>query len=186
MVKPMKYQPLFLRVLRGFMQVFLAVIMCGVLMLMTLALAASKVFCIVIGICMLFIYYGLLFNYSYRYGKMDRDHERLHKKPHDRFMPYKMAFIVPCFQYLSWILLLISRFVEIKPACILFSLTNFQFFPFAYVLGFMANTDTVPPAVLPLSLIQLLVGSAVIVVTYMIYYKDIDIKSKLIYKNKSE
>lgn len=177
----MKPDNLFIRLLKGYGVVLLADILCAFLLLTTHLFMSNIILQVLVGLCALVIYYGLLINFTYKYGRSDRKHEQLHKVPHNAKTPILMALLIPLPQFIMWIAFVLSGLGIIRD---IYGVYNFTNFPFAALIKCFGSqsVDNIAPFGFILPLIFLIIAGVLIYVSYMLNYKDIDIWSKIIYK----
>ena len=177
----MKPDNLLIRLLKGYGTIILSDVLCAGLLLSTQLFMSNNILQVIIGLCAVLIYYGLLSNYTYKYGRADLKYERLHKIPHNAKMPVLMSVLLLVPQLAAWVALVLSKLGVIKDIYGLYNFTNFQFAALVKCFGSQSVANiSVFGIILPL--ILLIIAGAVIYVTYVINYKDIDIWTKIIYK----
>lgn len=145
---------------------------------------------LLVGAAALFIINGLYFNYAYNAAKLDRDLIRYHNMEKDRHMSLKLALLVPIYSYVCYIILFIAKLG-------LFSGTHFGEYAFNYYI--LTNIHTLPwvsavtdgRTMESLSwggmfglLIIMLIQPVVIVLTYELTLRDIDLSHILMYGKK--
>lgn len=141
----------------------------------------SVVIKVIIGICTLVVTLGLYFNWTYNAARRDRDAVSYHNVPFDKFMPVKMAAGGPIISIAAYIMLILSKIRLIPDIFNFFLLANMFTVPFVDSFTDQRTIDVL--SVWGLLGLGLLVLSqcAVIIITYYIAYKDIDIL-KYMYK----
>lgn len=181
-----KTENIFKRILKGigygiiaeFMSVFLVISMIA----MNGMFGGSVVLKVIIGICTLVLTLGLYFNWAFNAAKKDRDAVNYHKVPYDKYMPVKMAVGGPIISIVMYILLVLSKIGVLPDLFNVFLLADLFTVPF--VDSFTSERTIEVLSVWGLLGLGVLVLSqcAVIIVTYILAYKDVDIV-KFMYKN---
>lgn len=140
---------------------------------------------ILTGVCALIIVNGLYCNFIYNCAADDRKLNKLHHVNVDRRLGIKLAFSVPVIQYLSWIALAFSKIGIIGDFFSPYIFINM------YTLGWIdlftegRTIDSLSWLGLFGLLLLAFISSAVILLTYELTYREIDVKQLLFYgKNK--
>lgn len=186
MSEKFKKENIFKRILKGIGYGIISEFMCMFLIISMIAMngmfGGSVVLKVIIGICTLVLTLGLYFNWTFNAAKKDRDAVAYHKVPYDKFMPLKMAVGGPIVSIVMYILLILSKIKLLPDIFNVFLVTNLFTVPF--VDSFTSERTIEALSVWGLLGLGLLVLSqcAVIVATYIVTYKDIDIV-KFMYKN---
>lgn len=173
------------RALKGIGYGIISEVMCFFLMLSMVALnymtGGAVLLKIVIALFSLTVTLGLYFNWAFNAAKKDRDIVKFHGIEYDRFMPLKMAVAAPIVSYISLIALILSKCGVIPDIFNFFLLINLFTLPFTDCFTAGRTLDALSvPGLIGLILLVLSQG-AIIAVTYIITYKDVDVM-KFIYK----
>ncbi len=181
-----KAENIFKRILKGIGYSLIAEFMSMFLVLSMIAMngmfGGSVVLKVIIGICTLVLTLGLYFNWAFNAAKKDRDAVIYHKVPYDKYMPVKMAVGGPVISIVLYIALVLSKTGIVPDMFNVFLLADLFTVPFVdsftseRTIEFLSVWGLLGLGVLVLS------QCAVIVLTYIITYKDIDIV-KFMYKN---
>ena len=181
-----KAENIFKRILKGIGYSLIAEFMSMFLVLSMIAMngmfGGSVVLKVMIGICTLVLTLGLYFNWAFNAAKKDRDTVIYHKVPYDKYMPVKMAVGGPVISIVLYIALVLSKIGIVPDMFNVFLLADLFTVPFVdsftseRTIEFLSVWGLLGLGVLVLS------QCAVIVLTYIITYKDIDIV-KFMYKN---
>lgn len=186
MSEKFKTENIFKRILKGIGYGIIAEFMSMFLVLSMIAMngmfGGSVIIKVIIGLCTLFLTLGLYFNWAFNAAKRDRDAVNYHKVPYDRFMPAKMAVGGPIVSIVLYIGLILSKIGVLPDIFNIFLLADFFTVPF--VDSFTSERTIDVLSVWGLLGLGLLVACqcAVIVLTYIVTYKDIDVV-KFMYKN---
>lgn len=173
------------RALKGIGYGIISEVMCFFLMLSMVALnqmsGGMLIIKVIIALFSLIVTLGLYFNWAFNAAKRDRDLVKYHGVEYDRFMPLKMAAAAPVISYVSLIALILSKCGVIPDMFNVFLLINLFTLPFTdcFTAGRTLEFLSVP-GLIGLILLVLSQG-AVIAVTYIMTYKDVDVL-KFIYK----
>ena len=185
MVKKQKKESFLKRALKGIGYSIIAEVMCAFLVITMIVLTTKTdlaVIKVIAGICTLTVILGLFFNWANAAAKADRDAVKFHNEEYDRYMPLKMALCGPAVSYISLAALILSKCGVIKDIFNIFLLINMYSLPFvdAFTDGRTLEFLTVPGlfGLIGLTLLQ----PAVIVLTYILTYKDVDVITKIVYK----
>lgn len=186
MSESFKTENIFKRILKGigysiiaeFMSMFLVISMIA----MNGMFGGSVVLKLIIGICTLVLTLGLYFNWAFNAAKKDRDAVTYHNIPYDKYMPVKMAVGGPIISIVMYIVLVLSKIGVIRDMFNVFLLADLFTVPF--VDSFTSERTIEVLSVWGLIGLGLLVLSqcTVIIATYILTYKDVDIV-KFMYKN---
>lgn len=181
-----KKENFFKRILKGIGYGLISEFMCMFLVISMIAMngmfGGSVVLKVIIGLCTLVLTLGLYFNWTFNAAKKDRDAVAYHNVPYDKYMPIKMAVGGPIVSIVMYILLILSKIKLLPDLFNVFLLADLFTVPF--VDSFTSERTIEALSVWGLLGLGLLVLSqcVVIVVTYIVTYKDIDIV-KFMYKN---
>lgn len=146
----------------------------------------SLLITLLVGIAALVIVNGLLFNYSYNAGKLDRDLIKYHGKIKTLSMPIKMALLVPLPHYIMFIALMLAKTGVITSAASnyylnFYILANLHVLPWVALFTEARTTDSLTWGGAAGLLLILLLEPAVIYITYVCTLNSIDIKALLYY-----
>ena len=125
---------------------------------------------------------GLYFNFAHKCASADRNAVKFHKAPPDRLMAVKMALTAPLPQYILWIMLALSKARVIRDIFNIYILSNIQCIAWVDLFTSERTIDHLSTAGLFGLLLLVLAAPATIIVTYELVYRDIDVKSILMYK----
>lgn len=173
------------RALKGIGCGIISEVMCFFLMLSMVAMnrmtGGSVIVKVVFALFSLIVTLGLYFNWAFNAARRDRDLVKFHGIEYDRFMPLKMAIAAPIISYISLIALILSKCGAVPDIFNIFLLVNLFTLSFTdcFTAGRTLEFLSVP-GLIGLILLVLSQG-AVIAVTYIMTYKDVDVL-KFIYK----
>lgn len=144
---------------------------------------AVKIFC---AAASLIIFNGLMFNYSYNCAVRDRNLIKYHGVKQDKKMSLKIALAAPVLQYVMWTALLLSKLGVIGDFFRYFILANVQCLPWVDLFTASREISALSWGGLAGLLVIMLIAPAVIIVTYELTVRDIDVKAILLYGKKKD
>ncbi len=136
------------------------------------------------GICALLIVDGFYCNFAYNCATDDRNLNKVRHIDVDPKTAIKLAICTPILQYVTWILLLLSKIGVIG------DIFSYYLFANMYTVGWVKlfTDETTVSAVSVGGLIGLLIlalsSSVTIYITYMATFNEIDVKKLVVYKRK--
>jgi hypothetical protein len=181
-----KKENFIVRALKGIGYGLIAEFMC---MFLTLSLVALNQMTdgavwvkLIIGIFALVVTLGLYFNWTFNAAKKDRDLVKYHGVPYDKFMPVKMALAGPVISYIAFIALILSKCGIIPDIFNIFLILDLFTIPFVDCFTSERTIEFLTfPGLIGIGLL-ILSQAAVIIVTYIVTYRDIDVV-KFMYKD---
>lgn len=161
---------------------FMCFCICSTMVVLMKGVLLLKIF---VALCTSAIMLGLFFNWAYYSAKRDRNAVKFHNMEYDRFMPIKMAIAAPIASYVMLVMLYMCKLGAIQESFFSYYLM-FDMWILPYVTLFTG--ERVIGAVswggmIGITLVTLL-QPAVIYLTYMLTYNDVDVASLVFYKNK--
>ena len=179
----MKNEIFAVRVLKGIGYWLLGYVLCLFICIMMLMIMNKVIIIkVFVGFCVLSITLGLYFNYAHYAAKRDKVKVKLHGAEYDKFMPIKMAISAPFFTYIMWFILLLSKLGVIGDIFNYYVLTNIEMLPFVALFTTQRSIESLSWLGLFGILVIVLLSPAVIIISYIATYKDIDIRSLIFYK----
>lgn len=158
---------------------FMCFFMCTIMLVLMRGALILKVF---VGLCTVTIMLGLLFNWAYYSAKRDRNAVKYHNMEYDRLMPLKMSLTAPIFSYAMLIILYVSKLGRIPDILSYYMLCNMWQMPFLKMFTEGTGIESVSWAGMFGFTFLVLLQPAVISVTYILTYKDVDVVKEVFYK----
>lgn len=133
------------------------------------------------GVASVFMVNALYFNFTHKCANSDRNAVKFHGVQRDRLAGLFIALTAPIFQYISWILLLLSKMQIIRDIFNYYILSNIQCIAWVDLFTAGRTIDHLTWAGLFGLLFIVLLAPAVIIATYECTYREIDVKALLMY-----
>lgn len=162
-----------------FLGSFMCFFMCTITVMIMRGALILKVF---VGFCTAAITLGLLFNWSYYCAKRDRNAVKYHNMEYDRLMPLKMSLTAPIFSYVMLIVLYVSKLGLIPDILNYYMLANMWLLPFLKMFTEGTTLESVTWGGMAGFTFLVLLQPAIIAVTYILTYKDVDVAKEVLYK----
>jgi len=154
-------------------------------MCMVIAMRRYMLVRIFTGFASVFIVNALYFNFAYNCAKADLNAVKYHKKERDPAAGLMLAVSAPLFQYIMWILLVLSKAGAVPDIFNYYILANIECIAWVDLFTTQRTIDvlTVPGLIGLLSIV--LISPITIILTYELTYRELDIKAILLYGNKN-
>lgn len=135
-----------------------------------------------VAFCTTAIMLGLQFNWAHYSAKRDRNAVKYRNMEYDRFMPLKMSVAAPIVSYVMVVLLFLSKAGVIGDIFNYFMYVDMWLVPYVKMFTEETAVGAIPWwGVIGLTVLVLL-QPAVISVTYILTYKDVDVAKEVLYK----
>lgn len=158
---------------------FMCLFMCMSMLVLMRSLLVLKFF---VAFCTTAIMLGLMFNWTYYSAKRDRNAVKYHNMEYDKYMPLKMSLTAPIVSYVMVILLFLSKLDVIGDIFNYFMYIDMWLVPYVKIFTEETSIAAIPWwGVFGLTVLVLL-QPAVISVTYILTYKDVDVAKEVLYK----
>lgn len=158
---------------------FMCLFMCMSMLVLMRSLLVLKFF---VAFCTTAIMLGLMFNWAYYSAKRDRNAVKYHNMEYDKYMPLKMSLTAPIVSYVMVILLFLSKLDVIGDIFNYFMYIDMWLVPYVKIFTEETSIAAIPWwGVFGLTFLVLL-QPAVISVTYILTYKDVDVAKEVLYK----
>lgn len=158
---------------------FMCLFMCMSMLVLMRSLLVLKFF---VAFCTTAIMLGLMFNWAHYSAKRDRNAVKYHNMEYDKYMPLKMSLTAPIVSYVMVVLLFLSKLDIIGDIFNYFMYIDMWLVPYVKMFTEETAITAVPWwGVFGLTVLVLL-QPAVISVTYILTYKDVDVVKEVFYK----
>ncbi|MBQ7990410.1 MAG: hypothetical protein IJ251_05110 [Oscillospiraceae bacterium] len=175
----------FSRVIKGWLWWLAGEIICLLFtMCMIMPMQKSLLVMMFTGVSAVLIVNGLYFNFAYKCAEEDRNAVRYHKAAEDKAMARKIALAAPLPQYIMWCVLLLSKLGVIGDIFNAYILGNIQCIAWVDLFTRERTIDVLSFGGLFGLLLLVLAAPVTIIVTYEMVYREIDIKSIIMYGKK--
>lgn len=160
---------------------FMCFCICSALVLLMKGVLLLKIF---VALCTSAIMLGLFFNWTYYSAKRDRNAVKFHNMAYDRFMPLKMAIAAPIVSYIMLIMLYMCKLGTIDESFFgIYLLCDMWILPYVTLFtGERVISAVSWGGMVGITFITLL-QPAVIYLTYVLTYNDVDVVNLVFYKN---
>lgn len=186
-MKKEKYDPLPLRAGKGMLWWLGGEVICVIFNFCMIPLfirfMALKIFT---ALSSVLITSGLYFNFAYNCAVRDRNLVKYHGEERDSKMSLKIALTAPLPAYVMWIALLLSKLGVIGDIFNYYILANMQCIAWVDLFTQGRDIGSLSVAGLMGLLLMNLIAPAVIIITYECVYRDIDVKSLVMYRKKEK
>lgn len=158
---------------------FMCLFMCMSMLVLMRSLLILKFF---VAFCTTGIMLGLMFNWAYYSAKRDKNAVKYRNMEYDKYMPLKMSLTAPIISYVMAALMFLCKLGVIGDIFNYFMYIDMWLVPYVKMFTDGTTIDSIPWwGVLGLTLLILL-QPAVIYVTYVLTYKDVDVAKEVLYK----
>ncbi|MBQ5331045.1 MAG: hypothetical protein J6F31_07330 [Oscillospiraceae bacterium] len=141
---------------------------------------------IFVGLASVFIVNALYFNFAHNCAKADKNAVNYHKAERKPYESVTIAMWAPLFQYISWIVLLLSKLGAVRDIFNYYILSNIQCIAWVDLFTEGRTIDHLSPAGLMGLLAIVLIAPITIIITYECTFRELDIKSLLMYDRKEK
>lgn len=158
---------------------FMCLFMCMSMLVLMRSLLVLKFF---VAFCTTAIMLGLMFNWAHYSAKRDRNAVKYRNMEYDKYMPLKMSLTAPIISYVMVVLLFLSKLDVIGDIFNYFMYIDMWLVPYVKIFTDATVITAIPWwGVFGLTILVLL-QPAVISVTYILTYKDVDVAKEVLYK----
>ena len=151
---------------------------------MLLAMRRFMLVRLFVGIASVFIVNALYFNYAHKCARADRNAVNYHKAERKPYESIAIAMWAPLFQYISWIVLLLSKAGAVSDIFNYYILANIQCIAWVDLFTDGRTIDHLSAAGLVGLLAIVLIAPITIIITYECTYRELDLKALLMYEKK--
>ncbi|MCM1328317.1 MAG: hypothetical protein NC253_02655 [Ruminococcus sp.] len=158
---------------------FMSIFLCMSMLVLMRSLLTLKLF---VAFCTTAIMLGLQFNWAHYSAKRDRNAVKYHNMEYDKYMPLKMSIAAPIVSYVMVVLMFLSKAGVIGDIFNYFMYADMWLVPYVKMFTDETTIGAIPWwGVIGLTVLVLL-QPAVISVTYILTYKDVDVAKEVLYK----
>lgn len=156
----------------------------NIFLVMSMILLDFMLFKVIISVCALAIQLGLMFNWAYNAANKDKNLEKYHGAAYDRLMPMKMGLTAPIISYVGFIAAVLSKLKLIPDIFSIFLLSSLYILPSVDLFTSERTIDFISWAGMFGILLLVLLQPAIIAVSYILTYKEVNIAQLIMYKKK--
>ena len=135
-----------------------------------------------VGIASVFIVNALYFNFACNCAKADLNAVKYHGAERNSYEGLTIAMWAPLFQYIMWIVLLLSKLGVVGDIFNYYILGNIQCIAWVDLFTAERTINVLTPAGLIGLLAIVLVAPITIIITYECTYRELDIKALVMYE----
>lgn len=158
---------------------FMCLFMCMSMLVLMRGLLVLKFF---VAFCTTAIMLGLMFNWAHYSAKRDRNAVKYHNMEYDKYMPLKMSLTAPVISYVMAVLLILCKLGVIGDIFNYFMYIDMWLVPYVKIFTEGTTIDVIPWWGVFGLIFLILLQPAVISVTYILTYKDVDVAKEVLYK----
>lgn len=159
---------------------FMCFFICSTMVILMSKFLILKIF---VAFCTAIITLGLFFNWTYYSAKRDKNAVKFHNMTYNKYMPIKMAIIAPIVSYIMLVLLYLCKADIINESFFsIYLLIDIWILPFVTMFTEERTISDISwSGIIGISLVTLL-QPAIIILTYICTYNDIDVIKIVFYK----